>query len=160
MEPVEHMMQKNFDEWSLLKPRVHNRSALQSRPGGDRYFQVRDVWFCSIGINVGHEQDGKHRYFERPVLIIQKFNLDTFWGVPLTSKNKIGVYFSEVHFEGQRSVVLLSQMRLLDARRLLRKIGRITEAEHAVVIENLIAVLKLSGPRNEPEASEPEGVVT
>ncbi len=31
------------------------------------------IW-CSIGINVGDEEDGKNELYERPVLVIKKFN--------------------------------------------------------------------------------------
>ncbi len=153
------MSEKNFDAWFVLKKRVHDRHAFSSRPGGDRFFQVRDVWFCSIGENIGHEQDGKHTYFERPVLIVQKFNHDMFWGVPLTSNLKQGRYCLEIFFAGRYSSAMHSQLRLWDARRLLRKIDRISESDHRQITEKIISILKLSGSPHERGASEPEGVV-
>ncbi|MFH1145912.1 MAG: hypothetical protein V1707_03050 [bacterium] len=37
-------------------------------------FREGEVWWCSIGLNLGHEQDGKNVFFERPVLVVKKFN--------------------------------------------------------------------------------------
>jgi hypothetical protein len=34
--------------------------------------------------------DGKHPSFERPVLVVKKFNGDMFWGLPLTSRERSG----------------------------------------------------------------------
>ncbi len=42
----------------------------------------------SIGKNVGREQNGSGRDFERPVLIIKKWNNEMVWGVPLSTKQK------------------------------------------------------------------------
>lgn len=38
------------------------------------YFYEKDVWWASLGANIGHEEDGKNKKFERPVLILKKFN--------------------------------------------------------------------------------------
>ncbi len=153
------MKEKFFDLWNELKKRLHEQPNVASRPGGERYFQVRDVWFCSIGANVGYEQDGKHENFERPVLIVQKFNHDVFWGVPLTSNLKEGFYYAPIFIGAHKNNSILSQMSLWDARRLLRKIGKISEQDYQRVIEQLICILKLNGSPQERGASEPEGVV-
>jgi hypothetical protein len=34
------------------------------------YAHERDVWWCSLGVNVGVEADGKHGNFERPVHLV------------------------------------------------------------------------------------------
>ena len=34
----------------------------------------RDIWWCSIGVNIGDEIDGKNELFHRPVLILKKFS--------------------------------------------------------------------------------------
>ena len=50
------------------------------------YFHEREVWFCSVGVNVGMERDARNTKFSRPVVIVKKFNEFMFWGVPLSSK--------------------------------------------------------------------------
>jgi mRNA interferase MazF len=49
-------------------------------------FKERDIWWVSIGVNVGFEEDGKHEKFLRPVLILKKFNKELFLGIPNSDK--------------------------------------------------------------------------
>lgn len=57
-------MEKNFDKWNGEKKRVNIRDE-------NTLFHEREVWWCSLGVNIGFEQDGKNDIFERPVLIIR-----------------------------------------------------------------------------------------
>ena len=54
-------------------------------------FHEREVWWCSLGANIGFEQDGGGEDFERPVVILKKFNLDACLIVPLTARPKKGI---------------------------------------------------------------------
>jgi len=114
-------MDTDFDNWNLKKKELSN--------GKRVYFYKGEVWFASIGKNIGDEEDGKNSSFERPVLIVRKFNNSIFLGVPLTSnEEKNGKYYHKlVSFPG--STVILSQIRLFDAKRLLRPMGRINNDE-------------------------------
>lgn len=109
-------MKKDFKKWHDIKENIHNNN-------GQPYFYEREIWFCSIGCNVGSEEDGKHKNFERPVLILKKINSHTFWGIPLTSKIKKGKYHYMFFFNNKISIAKLSQLRLFDAKRLSRKFG-------------------------------------
>ncbi len=86
-----------------------------------------------MGVNIGHEQDGKNKYFERPVIILRKFNQNMFLALPLTSKNKTGKYFFPVFLtkgkKQQKSHAIISQIRLLDQKRLLRKMEKMENKE-------------------------------
>ena len=41
-------MLKNFDEWNGQKKKVHNRDE-------QIIFHEREIWWCSLGVNVGVE---------------------------------------------------------------------------------------------------------
>lgn len=114
-------MQNDFDKWNIKKKELSELDRV--------YFHKGEIWFASIGKNVGDEEDGKRDTFERPILIVRKFNNNIFLGVPLTSnKDKVGKYYHTlVSFSG--SVVILSQVRLFDAKRLLRLMGKIENEE-------------------------------
>lgn len=45
--------QKDFDSWNQKKKIVNNKEHLSP------LFKERDIWWLSIGINVGFEEDGK-----------------------------------------------------------------------------------------------------
>ena len=51
------VMDKDFNEWNELKKKINSRNPI--------YVSERDIWFCSVGLNVGSEQSGKHKLFER-----------------------------------------------------------------------------------------------
>ena len=74
-------MAKNFDSWNKIKKQVDERKI-------NIFCNQREIWWCSLGLNVGSEEDGKNELFERPVLIINVFNRDMIRVSPLTSKNK------------------------------------------------------------------------
>jgi mRNA interferase MazF len=126
------MGQKDFQRWHALKSRVDTNRA-------PPFFREQEIWWCSIGVNVGAEQDGKNELFERPVLIFRKFNRELFFGLPLMSNQKIGKHYHIFPLHGQQRTVVLSQLRLFSGKRLTRRIGklsdqRFTELDHAFMV--------------------------
>ena len=98
----------------------------------------------------------------RPVVIIKKFDADLFWGVPLTSTPRTGSYYYSLDFKGRVSTVLLFQMRLLDRKRLLRKVGTVLEGDFFALKEQLKDVLMQPESETPPQGrgiSEAEATV-
>ncbi len=123
-------MQKDFDNWNKQKKATHAR-AIRA------LFKERDVWWCSLGTNVGDEQDGKGQLFSRPVLILKKFNANIFIGLPLSTIIKNNRFYHRLHFKGIDQCVVLSQVRLLDAKRLENRMGDLPSHEFNAVKEKL-----------------------
>ena len=113
---IREKMKKNFQKWHIRKEELRERETERL------YFYEREIWWCCLGLNIGFEQDGKNDQFERPVLILKKFNKDVLWALPLTSKNKIGKYYYQFEYKGRKYSVILSQLKLISSKRLLRKI--------------------------------------
>ena len=88
-------------------------------------FREREILWCSIGINVGEEQNGKNQFFNRPVLILRKLTRNSFIGLPLTSKIKSGSWYVPITLHEKTSRVLINQVRILDKKRLTNKIGQL-----------------------------------
>jgi mRNA interferase MazF len=107
------------------------------------YFQVREVWWCSIGQNLGNESNGKGKCFMRPVLIIKKLNVDTCVCVPLTTKQKYGSWYCEILLKNESRIALLNQIRMLHVRRFQRRIGVTSEYDLIKVKEKLRDLLEL-----------------
>lgn len=116
-------MQKDFSVWNQHKANIQlNQLRL--------FFHEREIWFCSLGVNVGYEQDGAGENFLRPVLVFKKFNNEVFWAIPLTRSIKRGKFYHPFIFvDGVESVAILSQLRLVDAKRLRYKAGNITQLD-------------------------------
>lgn len=127
--------EKDFKKWHKKKSEIDK---IESRP----YFHEREIWFLHLGANVGFEQDGRGEDFLRPIVIVRKFNNEIFWGIPLTRTNKKGKYYFKFLFGSEKeSSAILSQIRLIDARRLSHKIGDISEKDFKALIEKLKALL-------------------
>lgn len=124
---------KRFAYWTKLKYKLH-----VAEPKEPVYFYEREIWWCALGANIGFEQDGKNDNFERPVLILRKFNEHMVWALPLTSKDKAdSKFYQETEYEGERFFVILSQIRTVSSKRLLRKIRTLPEEEFTQVLEKV-----------------------
>lgn len=117
-----------FIEWTKLKIRLHLKNEEEIV-----YFREREIWWVSLGVNVGYEQDGKHENFERPILVLKKFNKHILWALPITSQNKIGDFYYQLEYESQKFSVILSQLRLISSKRLLRRIRKINVSEFKTI---------------------------
>jgi mRNA interferase MazF len=74
-------MIKEFDKWNEKKKKIHEKDFRS-------FVHEREIWWCSLGANIGHEEDGKNDKFERPILVIKKWSNKTIVIVPLTTKIK------------------------------------------------------------------------
>lgn len=131
------MQIKNFDTWN------HEKKHIDALPYERFHFHEREIWWASLGLNVGDEQDGKNELFERPVLILKKFNNRVIWILPLTTQNKNGPYYYPLKDPGisKASFVILSQMRLISAKRLQRRMGRISFSQLSKIQNKLTRLL-------------------
>lgn len=108
---------QRFIDWTKLKIRLHKSDDIKF------YFKEREIWYASLGENIGFEENGKNDRFERPILVLKKFNKNLLWVLPLTSKAKEGNYHFQFTFEGALSSVILPQIRAISSKRLIRKMG-------------------------------------
>jgi mRNA interferase MazF len=128
-------MKKDFAAWNSKKIIVNDAEPIP-------FFHERGIWFCFIGVNVGFEQDGQGNDFQRPVVIIKKFNNEICWAIPLSKTKKRGKYYFAFSFShAVISVAIISQIKLIDAHRLSRKIGGMNEMDFCILIEKLKALL-------------------
>jgi mRNA interferase MazF len=127
-------MEKNFQDWHNKKKDIHKNKSIP-------YFYEREIWWCSLGLNIGFEQDGKNENFERPIVIVKKFNKYVLWSVPLTSKVKSGKYYYRFNFGKESSIAILSQLRLISSQRLLRKIGMMSEHDFSKIKNSIRSFL-------------------
>lgn len=126
-------------EWTKLKMRIHSNKERII------YFNEREIWWASIGINIGNEIDGKNGYFERPVLIFKKINPNTLLVIPITTQDKQGYYYLELETETKKDIFILSQMRLISSKRLIRKMKNRTvpEKNFLLIKEKVAEILNI-----------------
>ena len=137
-------MKKDFKKWHALKSEIdtHQRTLL---------YHEQEIWWCSLGANVGVETDGKSDLFERPVIIFRRFNEDMFWGLPMTSQSKIKKpFYSAITFHDHEQIVILSQIRVLSSKRLIRRLGKLSDNQFAILEKSFEEFLKQTDPSRGP----------
>ena len=114
-------MSKDFKQW-------HNKKTVLYNTNSKVFFHEREIWWCSLGLNIGFEQDGNGPEFQRPVVIFKKFNNEICWVLPITTKSKTGKYYFPIDLgDNIQRRVILSQLRLVDGRRFLDKMTTLPE---------------------------------
>jgi mRNA-degrading endonuclease toxin of MazEF toxin-antitoxin module len=109
-------MKKDFDGWNETKKRTDLRR-------GAPFYHEREVWWCTLGVNVGSEENGSGEEYRRPALILKGLSIETCLIVPLTTSAKDHPLRLAVGLiGGKQARAILSQMRVIDTKRLVRKI--------------------------------------
>jgi mRNA interferase MazF len=129
------MNEDTFDDWNQEKKRIN------SMRNPTIYIKPRQAWFTKMGENIGDEQNGK-KEFSRPVLVLKKVG-SLFFTVALSTKGKSSNVFyhkiktlklAEGHWGlDSQSWAILSQVRVMDKRRFLEKLGTIDSSEFDVI---------------------------
>lgn len=108
---------KDFDSWNEKKKLIDVRPHVP-------FYHAREIWWCSLGMNIGFEQDGAGKDYYRPVLILKGMSRSTCFVIPLTSSLAIHRLRPSVGLVGgKQAKAILSQLRLIDVRRLVSMIG-------------------------------------
>lgn len=117
-----------FIRWIQKKITLHHRI---NRPS----YRERDIFWCSFGENVWDEENGKWAEFTRPVLVIRKFNKNIFLGIPLSTKIKPeNPFYIEITMHGSPVSALISQIRILDTKRIHKHIGTLDKKDFQKVL--------------------------
>jgi mRNA interferase MazF len=123
---------KDFGTWNTCKISIR-------RDEKNRWCRPRDIWWCKMGVNIGFEQDGKGENFVRPVVVLQSFGKYTALIVPITTsikENRYHVYLGKPL--GLKASAIITQLRLVDTKRLIEKAGKLEEG----VFDNVKRAIK------------------
>jgi len=130
------MYTKDHDTWNGVKKKIDQKERVV-------YAHPREVWWCSLGVNVGTEVDGKNHTFERPVLVLKVYNKQSMLVLPITSKEKNDMYHVSVSIQNNTAsektlatvYIKLTQSRVISNKRLLRKVDVIAKDDFAQILE-------------------------
>ena len=143
-------MIKQFLQWIGLKEKLHQAEHVPP------LFKEHEIWWCSIGENIGNEVNGNGTRFTRPVFILKKYDAYSFFGLPLTTKEKEGSWYVHMRFKEKNQTVVLMQGRVLDYRRLKEKMGEV-EAGDSLRIREAFLALHAESINNRPLTVASEG---
>ncbi len=120
-------MQKDFDTWNEHKKSIHNC-------GSTKPYNERDIWWCSLGVNIGYEEDGNGVIGERPVLILKGFSEQVCLSIPLSTILKRNPYYISIGpIDGKEAAVIISQVRIIDTKRLINRVGSLNRKKFNVI---------------------------
>lgn len=109
---------KKFFEWILLKEKLD--STTSTAP----FVSEGDIWWISLGENIGQEMGGRNEFFSRPAIIFKKLAKNLYLIVPLTTQEHIGNWFHSFVANGRIQYACLHQVRVIDHRRLRARLGK------------------------------------
>jgi mRNA-degrading endonuclease toxin of MazEF toxin-antitoxin module len=128
-------MHKDFDGWNEQKKQTHGRS-------DGPFCHARELWWCALGVNVGAEQDGSGSGYRRPVLILKGLSAATSLAIPLTTSARYHPLRPAIGLvDGKEACALLSQIRVIDTKRLVRKIGYLDQETFTSIRKAVKAML-------------------
>lgn len=131
-------MKKDYRIWTLVKTKINNKRCYP------RGYKEREVWYASIGENIGFEEEGKRKTFDRPVLILKTFSRTLCCIIHLSTTQKKGKFYHSFDGNtGKISVALLSQIRVIDITRLRHKIGIATEEDYLEIKQKIRMLFNL-----------------
>ena len=85
-------MQKDFESWNKIKQKLDKQNV-------HVFAHPREIWWSSIGINIGAEINGKHENFERTVIVMKVYNTETLLVLPITTKEKNDTFHHKISTE-------------------------------------------------------------
>ncbi len=118
------MYLKRFFEWIGLKEKLHFKDS--SPP----YVNQGDIWWASVGENVGSEIGGKSDLFSRPVIVFKKLAHGFYFVIPTTTQGRDGSWYVEFRQRGRPMKACLHQARAFDHRRFCSKLGRLDDEDY------------------------------
>ena len=146
---------KDFDSWNDYQKKLELRTSHLYDSNTKKYlFRQREIWYCSVGVNIGSEICGKNKDFERPVLILKKSGRH-FVGLPLTSqKPNNPSFFYDISYKDKErlveSYVLINPLSF-DVLRLQRKIRVLSHYKFEEIVEKTKQFFSLNiPPKNDP----------
>lgn len=116
-------MEKRFTEWIDLKARLHLENAHVP------HVNEGDIWWASLGENIGFEINGKSRLFSRPVIILKKMMYGFYFVIPTTTQIKDRPWLVPFRHNFVGMEACIHQARPIDYRRLSSRIGQIDESD-------------------------------
>lgn len=128
---------KDFNHWNKKKIQIDGFVEFQHPKEGE-------VWWCSIGVNIGSEVYGKGADYTRPVLVINAEGSESFIGIPLTSNIKSRKYACIIKTDdGVLHTALIYQIRSFDKRRLTERKHILSKEEYSKVKKYFNKLYKL-----------------
>jgi mRNA interferase MazF len=129
-------MEKDFDAWNIRKKYLDTSKR-------SLFFKEGEIWWCSVGVNVGEEVYGKGNDFRRPVVILKKLSQNSCVLAPTSTKEKSGSWFHHLNIRDKDRWVMMHQIRFISANRLWVRESTLAEEEFTELKKSVATLLGL-----------------
>ncbi len=123
-------MDKQFEEWMDLKEKLHYQN-LQPH-----LVKESEIWWASLGKNIGFEINGKSTLHTRPVIILKKLSKNFYLVVPTTSQIRKGTWYVNFSPSSLVKTGCIHQIRTIDDRRLHSRMGQLSRVDFSKLKED------------------------
>lgn len=106
----------------------------------DLLFKEGEIWWCSIGMNIGEEVYGKGLNFRRPVIILKKLSHNSCIVMPTTTQPRMGTWYHHININLKDRWVMMNQIKFISANRLFVRESFIPEPEF-IELKKSVAIL-------------------
>jgi len=113
---------EKYDEWNEQKKTLAKKDR-------QLFFKEGEIWWCSLGMNLGEEVYGKGKVFRRPVVILRKISGTACIVLPTTSQEKTGTWYHGIVVDGVRRFVMMHQIRFVTTKRFESRIASLPKDE-------------------------------
>ncbi len=129
-------MTGKFLKWMSLKEKLDSLN--HKAP----FVKEGDLWWMSLGENIGSEINGKSNLFSRPGLVIKRLTGNFYLVAPMTSQKKEGSWYVPIGHENREMHACLHQVRTIDYRRLSSRLGQVTRGDFNKVKDSFLKLYK------------------
>lgn len=113
---------KEFDSWNQIKKSVNDKE----KPHKVRHREVR---WCSLGVNVGSEIDGKGETFTRPVIVVSIVGPDLAFVIPCSTKLHDRPGYLQIKLKNKTVSACLHQAKTISTKRIYDRIQKISQKQ-------------------------------
>lgn len=129
-------MEKDFDTWNEKKKWLDKNKR-------DLLFKEDEIWWCSLGVNVGEEVYGKGKDFRRPVVILKKLSHNSCIVMPTSTQKREGSWYHHLRVQNKDRFVLMHQTRFISANRLSVRESALSRDEFSALKKSIAGLLGL-----------------
>lgn len=130
-----------MDEEAIKKYNIWNETKKDLNVfSRDLLFKEGEIWWCSVGMNIGEEIYGKGLNFRRPVIILKKLSHNSCVVIPTTTKSRTGTWFYHININFKDRWAMMNQIKFISANRLFVRESFMPESEF-VKLKKSVAIL-------------------
>lgn len=126
---------KDFNKWNSFKKIIDSKINFLE-------IKERQIWWASVGLNIGDEENGKENKYERPVLILKNFNNRVCLTLPISSQSGNEKFYHKIEINGKKNFVILSQIKLTSVKRLRRSVARLPFKDFNYIKQRVVNLIK------------------